>query len=145
MIAREATPQDAAGMAVRWGHWAAVDAEFPDHDSQAWFDQEFAGLAAGTILAAVLVERGQIMGFADGNLVYEPATREKALVGRHLIVRADYRGQGFGDRLMLRLLALARQSGASSLLTHGGPSARAVGKYFGNPMETIHTIKRARW
>ena len=144
MIVREATPQDAAGMTRRWGLWAMVEhAEGPDE--RAWFDQEFAGLEAGTLLASVAVERGQVMGFADGSLVYEPGTREKVLVGRHIIVRDDYRGQGWGDMLMLRLLALARQSGASSMLTHGTPTRHAVEKYLGAPMEKKHELWVARW
>lgn len=145
MIVREATTQDVPELTDLWLAMAAEKPGFSDPDQQAWFDQQIRGIEAGTVLCVVARAGLEAVGFADGGLVYEPGDRTKKLVGRHLFVRNNFRGQSIGERLMLRLLALSRQSGASSFLTHGTPSRHAVEKFLGAPMTKEAEMWIARW
>ena len=141
---REATVTDAPDVAALWQCWAQQQG-YGNPDVHGWFEQEARGIEAGTILCIVAYEGGDMVGFADGSLAYEPGTRKTTLVGRHLFVLPEVRGQALGDRLMVRLLALGRQSGASCLVTHGTPTMRAVEKYLGMPMKDHATLRIARW
>lgn len=144
VVIREATTYDLPDLV---NLWLAMGAErsFEDPDALGWFDQQFAGMQAGVVVVAGAFFEGRCVGFADGSLVYEPGTRETSLVGRHLFVEKGFRGANLSGTLMLRLLALARQSGASCYLTHGTPSIRATEKYLGKPMTDHAVVKVARW
>jgi len=138
-VIRQATVRDVSEMAMLWDVMGAErDA---DGDYRAWAAQQTDGIRAGMVLAVVLDTPTGLKGFADGALVYEPGTRKRTLVGRHLYVAPEARERGNAERLMWRLLALARQSGAESLLTHGGPSAHAVEKLLGKTMRPHFTTK----
>jgi len=143
VIVREATLYDLPDLTFLWGGWAQEKGH-QMVDLGGWFDQQYAGMAAGSILCVVAVAGGSCVGFADASLGYEPATREHFASGRHLFVSKQFRWDGLGDRIMLRLLALSRQSGVSYYLTHGTPSAAAFAKYLGKDMEDYAVLKRIR-
>ena len=134
---REATLFDVPLLAELWAEMAREAGKDPD--VPAWAAQQAEGLRTGTVLCAVCED-----GFCDGSLLYEPGDREMILVGRHLFVRPAARGGALGGRLMVRLLALARQSGASFVLTHGTPSAYAVQQLLGKKMEMLREIRGVR-
>lgn len=143
MILRPATPYDAPGLACLWLEMAA-ERGITDADGDAWHRICFRGLAEHRTIAILAVDGPDYIGFADGQVLYEPATRETRLVGGHLFVKPDYRGDALSQRLMVRLLALAIQSGVSCVLTHGGPSAHAFETLLRKPMDKIHEIRMVK-
>ncbi len=140
---RPATPGDIAALLSLWSWWAAAEGH-ADPDTKAWAEQEYAGLAAGSVIATIAIVKGVPVGFTDATLAYEPATREHVMVGRHLFLMLEQRGSSLGQRLTLLLLAIGRQSGAQSLITHGTPSAHTMEKLLGKPMKMYHETRIVR-
>lgn len=140
---RQATVHDAPELALLW---LAMGAEkgLTDPDGDGWFRQEWEGIITGKVIAVVAIVDARVVAFADGALEYEPATRETALLGRHVFVEPASRGCDLAQKVMLELLALARQSGASYLLTHGTVAAHVFEKATGKPMELHASLKMGR-
>lgn len=141
---REMTYFDVADVTALWQEWA-VERGHKDPDVSAWFTRQWAGLGERKILGVVATDGPAVVGFADALLFYEPATRERGITGQHLYVHPSHRGRGLSEKLMLRLLLLAKQEGAAYMTTHGTPTGHAVEKFMDVKMEPCGEIKIVRW
>lgn len=145
IVVREATAADTGRMGALWCEWAKLDGK-EDPNVDLWTELERRGLEEHSLVAIVAYHSsGKLVGFTDGVIGYEPGTREVFLAGRHLYLTPDARGRGIGERMQIRLLALANQCGAGYMLTHGTPSGHSFEKLFGIPMTPHSQVRIARW
>jgi GNAT superfamily N-acetyltransferase len=108
-----------------------------------WREETRLLMERGAYRGVIVRVGGEAVGFADAILAFEPADAEWLLLGRTLFVLPAHRGAALGEALMVHLLALGRQAGATAVVTHGEPSKRAMAR-LGLPTEEAARYTRAR-
>jgi len=142
-VIRLATTDDVEGLAKLWLEMAA-EGGYEEPDGEGWAKLCRAGLGDGTLVAAVLDRDGELGGFADAILTYEPASREVLGLGRHGYMQMRYRGKGFGRAMVIKMSLEAMARGATVLVTHGGMTRHVLPDIFGHEMTEHVTLYQIR-
>lgn len=149
MAAMEARLEEAtAGMVEEAAPlWQAMarDSGNPDPDVQAWIQDERVLLESGRG-TLVLARAGDdaVIGYADGVIAYDPASRETLGIGRTIYVLPEWRGEGVGERVVRLLTQVGIQRGVTKLLTHGEITKRVYEKVFERPTTDEFTFRSLR-
>ncbi len=140
-VIRRVEPNDIPHLARLWLEMAKEEGK-PDADYRGWTAQAQAMMEAGSYVGSLLQDpTGQTVGFSEGVLAYEPATREIQLLGRTAFIRSPYRGKGLCVELYRAMADIARERGATKIITHGGPSKYLFGRIFpGHEMREYMTL-----
>ncbi len=109
-------------------------------DADGWAEATAALYGSGTMVSFVAEVDGEVVGFVDGALCYEPAGAQTRLMGRHLWVQPAYRGAGVGSELVGAYVAHAVGLGVAQVTANGEHMAALLSKATRKDMDVTQTI-----
>lgn len=80
-------------------------------DPAAWIAQTVAMLGSPDYYLFVSEDKGNLVGFMDGVVSFDPSTSQKVMTGRHIYVNPEYRKTGATERMHREGVKLARSLG----------------------------------
>lgn len=114
MIIRFASKEDLDRIANLWGMMVKERNEDWNPDKGAWVDIS-SKLLDTNMYKICVAEQGDIIGFLDGMVFYEPAESKTIGFGKSLYVLPEYRGKGVGGRLYIKMLGFGQERGVDAL------------------------------